>query len=48
MSLRLRHGRRVEKHPAGTAVEAVWATSVLGQLGEGGDGGASFSCSARL
>lgn len=48
MSLRLRQGRRVEKGPAGTAVKAVWATSVLGQLGEEGDDGASFSCSARL
>lgn len=48
MSLKLRHGRRVEKRPAGTAVEDVWATSVLGQLGEEGDGEAPFSCSANL
>lgn len=48
MSLKLRHGRRVEKHPAGITVEDMWATSVLGQLGEEGDGEAPFSCSARL
>lgn len=47
MSLKLRHGRRVEKRPAGTVVEDVWATSVLEQLGEEGDGEAPFTCSAR-
>lgn len=45
MSLRLRQGRRVEKGPA---VKTVWATSVLGQLGEEDDERASVSCSDRL